>query len=119
RFQEPRRDAPPDTAGAAGDEDDTPVEPERPGIREIGHLHRGSFQLTAAPPARALLRQVRSRRGAGPTLPDDLTTRQVAVFATAPGGGVADKRCTEDDVVAELRDGMTVGIGGWGSRRKP
>jgi len=32
---------------------------------------------------------------------------------------VADKRCTEDDVVAELRDGMTIGIGGWGSRRKP
>ena len=26
---------------------------------------------------------------------------------------------TEDDVVAELRDGMTIGIGGWGSRRKP
>lgn len=30
-----------------------------------------------------------------------------------------DKRVTEDDVVAELRDGMTIGIGGWGSRRKP
>jgi len=30
-----------------------------------------------------------------------------------------DKRLTEDDVVAELRDGMTIGIGGWGSRRKP
>src|SRR5580698_504257 len=30
-----------------------------------------------------------------------------------------DKRITEDDVVAELRDGMTIGIGGWGSRRKP
>ena len=30
-----------------------------------------------------------------------------------------DKRCTEEDVVAELRDGMTIGIGGWGSRRKP
>jgi glutaconate CoA-transferase, subunit A len=30
-----------------------------------------------------------------------------------------DKRCTEKDAVAELRDGMTVGIGGWGSRRKP
>jgi glutaconate CoA-transferase subunit A len=30
-----------------------------------------------------------------------------------------DKRCTEDDVVAELRSGMTIGIGGWGSRRKP
>jgi glutaconate CoA-transferase subunit A len=30
-----------------------------------------------------------------------------------------DKLITEDAVVAELRDGMTVGIGGWGSRRKP
>ncbi len=26
---------------------------------------------------------------------------------------------TEHDVVAELRSGMTIGIGGWGSRRKP
>ncbi len=32
---------------------------------------------------------------------------------------MADKRITEDQVVAELRDGMTIGIGGWGSRRKP
>ncbi|HMF04258.1 MAG TPA: CoA-transferase [Acidimicrobiia bacterium] len=32
---------------------------------------------------------------------------------------MADKRATEDEVVGELRDGMTVGIGGWGSRRKP
>ncbi|MFN7150904.1 MAG: CoA transferase subunit A [Microthrixaceae bacterium] len=31
----------------------------------------------------------------------------------------ADKRCTEEEVVAELRSGMTIGIGGWGSRRKP
>ncbi len=30
-----------------------------------------------------------------------------------------DKRTTEAEAVAELRDGMTVGIGGWGSRRKP
>lgn len=30
-----------------------------------------------------------------------------------------DKRMTEREVVAELRDGMTIGIGGWGSRRKP
>lgn len=30
-----------------------------------------------------------------------------------------DKRCTVDEVVAELRSGMTIGIGGWGSRRKP
>jgi glutaconate CoA-transferase subunit A len=26
---------------------------------------------------------------------------------------------TEDEVIGELRDGMTIGIGGWGSRRKP
>jgi glutaconate CoA-transferase subunit A len=32
---------------------------------------------------------------------------------------VSDKRTTEEDVVAELRDGMTIGVGGWGSRRKP
>jgi glutaconate CoA-transferase subunit A len=30
-----------------------------------------------------------------------------------------DKRCTDAEVVAELRSGMTIGIGGWGSRRKP
>ena len=29
------------------------------------------------------------------------------------------KVVSEDDVVAEIRDGMTIGIGGWGSRRKP
>jgi len=32
---------------------------------------------------------------------------------------VADKRLTEDEAVATLTDGMTVGIGGWASRRKP
>ncbi len=32
---------------------------------------------------------------------------------------MTDKRATEADVVGELRDGMTIGIGGWGSRRKP
>jgi glutaconate CoA-transferase subunit A len=30
-----------------------------------------------------------------------------------------DKRTTEKEVIAELRDGMTIGVGGWGSRRKP
>jgi glutaconate CoA-transferase subunit A len=30
-----------------------------------------------------------------------------------------DKRMTADEAVGELADGMTVGIGGWGSRRKP
>lgn len=31
----------------------------------------------------------------------------------------ADKRITEDEAIATLQDGMTIGIGGWGSRRKP
>jgi glutaconate CoA-transferase subunit A len=30
-----------------------------------------------------------------------------------------DKRCTEEEAVAELTSGMTIGFGGWGSRRKP
>jgi glutaconate CoA-transferase subunit A len=30
-----------------------------------------------------------------------------------------DKRCTEDEAIAELASGMTIGFGGWGSRRKP
>ena len=32
---------------------------------------------------------------------------------------MTDKTTTVDEAVAELRDGMTIGIGGWGSRRKP
>lgn len=30
-----------------------------------------------------------------------------------------DKRMTEEEAVAQLTDGMTIGIGGWASRRKP
>jgi acyl CoA:acetate/3-ketoacid CoA transferase alpha subunit len=32
---------------------------------------------------------------------------------------MADKRAPLDALANELRDGMTVGIGGWGARRKP
>jgi glutaconate CoA-transferase, subunit A len=32
---------------------------------------------------------------------------------------MTDKRSTIDETVAQLRTGMTIGIGGWGSRRKP
>jgi glutaconate CoA-transferase, subunit A len=32
---------------------------------------------------------------------------------------VIDKRKTVDEIASTLRDGMTIGIGGWGSRRKP
>jgi glutaconate CoA-transferase subunit A len=32
---------------------------------------------------------------------------------------MADKRLTLDEFVVELDSGMTIGIGGWGSRRKP
>jgi glutaconate CoA-transferase, subunit A len=30
-----------------------------------------------------------------------------------------DKRISHDEAIASLADGMTIGIGGWGSRRKP
>ncbi|MGW1495335.1 CoA transferase subunit A [Streptomyces sp. NPDC002402] len=32
---------------------------------------------------------------------------------------MTDKTMTPDDVASRLRSGMTIGIGGWGSRRKP
>ncbi len=32
---------------------------------------------------------------------------------------MADKRTTEAEIVTELKDGMTIGFGGWGARRKP
>ncbi|HCU50823.1 MAG TPA: acyl CoA--acetate/3-ketoacid CoA transferase subunit alpha, partial [Micromonosporaceae bacterium] len=32
---------------------------------------------------------------------------------------MTDKVMSPDEVVEELNDGMTIGIGGWGSRRKP
>ena len=32
---------------------------------------------------------------------------------------MSDKRLGVDDIVSELSSGMTIGIGGWGSRRKP
>jgi glutaconate CoA-transferase, subunit A len=32
---------------------------------------------------------------------------------------VGDKRISEDELISQLADGMTIGIGGWGSRRKP
>ncbi len=32
---------------------------------------------------------------------------------------MADKRISHEAFTGELRDGMTIGIGGWGSRRKP
>ena len=32
---------------------------------------------------------------------------------------MSDKRTTFDDAVAQLRSGMAIGVGGWGSRRKP
>jgi glutaconate CoA-transferase subunit A len=32
---------------------------------------------------------------------------------------MADKRTSIEDVIGEIRSGMTIGIGGWGSRRKP
>src|SRR5205814_8625068 len=47
------------------------------------------------------------RRGPGP-----------AGLRRQPASG-REAGVTPDEIVAELRDGMTIGIGGWGSRRKP
>jgi glutaconate CoA-transferase subunit A len=41
-------------------------------------------------------------------------TSSLGIGLTAP-----DKRATIDEIIDEIRDGMTIGIGGWGSRRKP
>lgn len=38
---------------------------------------------------------------------------------TAERKTMRDKRMSLDQMVGELRSGMTIGIGGWGSRRKP
>jgi glutaconate CoA-transferase, subunit A len=35
------------------------------------------------------------------------------------GVSMLDKRMTPADIIASLSDGMTIGIGGWGPRRKP
>lgn len=40
-------------------------------------------------------------------------------MSTETGNSPRDKTSTLDDVIGELADGMTIGIGGWGSRRKP
>jgi glutaconate CoA-transferase subunit A len=41
------------------------------------------------------------------------------VAATLRGQEAVNKRTTLAEAVGEIRDGMTVGIGGWGARRKP
>ncbi|EJZ11705.1 CoA-transferase subunit alpha, partial [Mycolicibacterium vaccae ATCC 25954] len=32
---------------------------------------------------------------------------------------MSDKTTTLDEAVASIESGMTIGLGGWGSRRKP
>src|SRR5712691_6742041 len=44
-------------------------------------------------------------------------TRHARRSSTGSGDGVAV--LSRDEVAGELRSGMTIGIGGWGSRRKP
>ena len=54
-------------------------------------------------------------RSPGPTRgPSDSAGR-----SEATGGSMTDKRTTLDEAVASIESGMTIGIGGWGSRRKP
>ena len=83
----------------------------RPVGREALLPLRAGLHVRAQPVGRvATSCATRSSTSATPTRPDSDGTRHATM---------TDKRMTEDDVVAELRDGMTIGIGGWGSRRKP
>ncbi len=43
----------------------------------------------------------------------------MTIQAGQPLPAPAGKVLSPDDVAGELRSGMTIGIGGWGSRRKP
>jgi glutaconate CoA-transferase subunit A len=43
----------------------------------------------------------------------------ICMSSQGMSGVGSSRRMGEDDVVARLRSGMTIGIGGWGSRRKP
>ena len=56
---------------------------------------------------------------ASPTSSATRSSTSATTDTSSSSERMTDKRMTEDDVVAELRDGMTIGIGGWGSRRKP
>ena len=63
-------------------------------------------------------RGTRRDRSRGRSVRSDAPSRSTAAGQTERVP-VPDKRVTIDDIVAEVHDGMTVGIGGWGSRRKP
>ena len=63
------------------------------------------------------------RRGVAQVMSTSDGARQRSRCGVRSGGiallSMPDKRMTEDEVVAELSSGMTLGIAGWGSRRKP
>ena len=84
-----------------------------------GRARRGPRALAAhASDSGFAGRPARSYRG-------NLTGHQIRVDPAPPtttrgaGCGRAGQVITEAEAVAELSSGMTVGIGGWGSRRKP
>ena len=79
---------------------------DRPGRRQGQLPARAGVHLRAP-------RRRRGRRAAG-RLRREARRRHHQI-----GGSVADKRLTLDELIGELRSGMTIGIGGWGSRRKP
>jgi glutaconate CoA-transferase subunit A len=51
--------------------------------------------------------------------PRTADTQDASAWSGVGGLGRPDKRTTLEAAVAQVRDGMTVGLGGWGSRRKP
>ena len=76
------------------------AEPDRRAEGEL-QLPDGAGLHVRAQPRRRVRRAPRRVRGDG------------------QGVQVSDKRTTLDEAVASIESGMTIGIGGWGSRRKP
>ena len=86
------------------------AERHRPGRRQALLPVRAGVHLRAEPGRRRATGRVR-RSWTG--------NEQVAWGSGGLSGSSPGLALTPDEVVAELRDGMTIGIGGWGSRRKP
>ncbi len=87
------------------------AERHRPGRPQALLPVRAGIHLRAQPH-----RRVRHR---APGLPGRAVKGEGSEGGRGGGRGVTAAVLTADEVVAELRSGMTIGIGGWGSRRKP
>ena len=103
-------------AAHGGGRRDRGEEPDgHPGGQGVAQRHR-PLGREAQLPLRAGVHVRAQPLGRGRRAPRRL--RRQARHGHEPVTGTS-KLMSEDDVVGRLRSGMTIGIGGWGSRRKP